>query len=191
VSSFTFSTIVPAAPNNPSADQPIMLTNNISTNALVAIDHVSFNVTGGGQHKQVTFNNKNVPGVQTDPGSTLYTNSGTASTVADLFFRNQNGTFQVLPIKAWALCSTAGIVATQSINITTVVKTGTGQYTVNLTPGAVTGTNYGVLVTAGANGGTAITGNYTALGVNTFNLLFKTPTLFADPSTFLLAVIQV
>lgn len=53
---FTFNTGIPAAGNNPSVDQPDMQINNLSTNDILDIDHVTFNANNGGQHKQITFN---------------------------------------------------------------------------------------------------------------------------------------
>src|SRR5208337_4602987 len=101
----------------------------ISTNGILAVDHNTFNTANGGTHLQVTFNSKNIPAAQTDPSSVSYTNSGTASTIADLFFRNQNGTFQTSPIKAWGLSDNTGaIVSSQSVNISSVVRTGDGAF---------------------------------------------------------------
>src|SRR5437868_3312089 len=54
---FTFDSSIPASANNPSNDQPIMLTNNIASEGIIAVDHIGYNVAGGGQHKEVTFNN--------------------------------------------------------------------------------------------------------------------------------------
>ena len=60
---------IPNAPNNPSTDQPNMLTNNNNIATFVAVDHVGFNVSASGltsgQHAQVTFNGNNVPTLPT------------------------------------------------------------------------------------------------------------------------------
>lgn len=53
---FSFNTGIPATNNNPSVDQPDMQINNVSTDAILAVDHISFNTANGGQHKQITFN---------------------------------------------------------------------------------------------------------------------------------------
>ena len=197
MSSFTFNTSIPASGNNPSNDQPIMLTNNVSTNAIINVDHVTFNTLGGGQHKQITFNNKNVPGAQTDPQSTLFTNSGTASTVADLFFTNQNGTFQSSPIKAWAFCDNNGnIQGNQSLNIASVVHNSTGVFTVTLTSNAVTGTNFGIISTCSQFGSPTkpAIATFTITGAAQFHLNFfstnTTPT-FVDPFFFSFLVMQI
>lgn len=164
----TFNTGIPAANNNPSLDQPEMLQNNISTDAILAIDHVSFNSSGvapngvSGTHLQVTFNGKNTPGAQTDPQSVLYTANGTASTKAEMFFKNGDGTFLVSPIKAFGSFITqagAGVIgAITSYNVNTITSVGgaTSQFIVALTPGAVNGTNVAVFLNLGDNTGSIL-----------------------------------
>src|SRR5574338_251004 len=49
---FVFSTTKPAANNDPGLDQPDMLQNNVSTNAIINVDHFPFNDADGGLHKQ-------------------------------------------------------------------------------------------------------------------------------------------
>jgi hypothetical protein len=53
---FQFDATVPATNDNPSADQPDMLVNNQSTVGILGVDHVTFNLNNGGQHKAITFN---------------------------------------------------------------------------------------------------------------------------------------
>jgi hypothetical protein len=50
---FTFNNAIPAAANNPSSDQPGMLTNNISNALIWAVDHFGFNSSNGGSHQCV------------------------------------------------------------------------------------------------------------------------------------------
>ena len=200
MTAFTFSTLIPGANNNPSVDQGTMLQNNVSTNSILAVDHVSFNDAGsggpgssGGQHLQVSFNGKNVPaGAPTDPISILYTNSGTASTVSEMFFRNQNRIFQVSPIKAWAYADGAGnILSSQSFNVVSVVPGIAGVFTVNLTPGALTGTAFAVI--PGFSSNTALAAKYASLGANTFELQFYVTTTgtLANPQSMSFIVIQI
>lgn len=66
MNNFTFDTLIPTSGNNPSNDQPRMQINNISTAALIAFDHIGFNVNNGGQHKHITFN-IDVPGYPYTP----------------------------------------------------------------------------------------------------------------------------
>ena len=53
---FMFNASVPGANNNPSDDQNPMLQDNISTLGILGVDHITFNINNGGQHKQITFN---------------------------------------------------------------------------------------------------------------------------------------
>ncbi len=153
MTAFTFNDGVPSSPNNPSVDQTPMLQNNVSNVQIWDVDHVGFNSTGsggagssGGQHLQVTFNDKNVPGVVVDPISVLYTDDGTASTVADLSFKNQNGTFRISALKVLGVLTTVttnGVVVPDSaMNVVSVLSAGNGTvYTINLVVGATNGTN--------------------------------------------------
>lgn len=147
---FTFNTNIPAANNDPSVDQPDMLVNNQSTNSIIAVDHISFNTANGGQHKQVTFNNKNTPGAQTDPQSVLYTASGVASTVSMLDFRNQNGIFLLSSIKAIGVFSCVGaagaVALDMGFNVAGITYNGGSTYVISLTPNAVNGTTAVVFV---------------------------------------------
>ncbi len=169
---FSFNNAIPDANNDPSADQPDMKTNNISTNALLAVDHISFNTLGGGKHKQVTFINKNVPLAQTDPASTLYTDSGTASTVAELNFRNQNGIFPISSLKAFGVFTTLGLIAVPTVaaldmgaNVTLITISPPGRiYTIDFPAGIINGTT--VIVFLNSN-----------IGNDTLNWTFTANTL--------------
>ena len=86
---FSFNTNVPAAGHDPSIDQPDMLTNNQAINNLIAVDHITFNATGGGQHLQVTFNGNNVPTPPVAP-PILFTN--TVAGLPQLFFYSGDAT---------------------------------------------------------------------------------------------------
>lgn len=52
---FTFNTGIPASGNNPSADQPEMLINNISADGFAGTDHYGYNTGLGGYHKAAHF----------------------------------------------------------------------------------------------------------------------------------------
>ncbi len=80
---FTYFPNLPNAPDYPGDDQPGMQTNAASTNSILAVDHVSFNVSSGGTHKQVTFSSNNEAAV-------------TAS-VPVLFTNTQDGAGNALP----------------------------------------------------------------------------------------------
>jgi len=58
----TYNNNVPFGPDNPSADQPKMLTNTQHIADYVAVDHVPFNVNGSGWHNKSTYvNQSSVP----------------------------------------------------------------------------------------------------------------------------------
>lgn len=155
--SFTFNDTIPAANNNPSNDQPVMLANNVATNGILAVDHVTFNNAFGGTHKQVTFSSENTAVTPTDPSSVLFTTPGSASTIADMRFINQNATFPVNLIRAYGVFDATGaIIGTQSINLTVNLGTnpwtaGAG-YTIFLNTNVVTGTAFGVLISPNQSG---------------------------------------
>jgi hypothetical protein len=188
---------IPDGPNNPSNDQPKMKTNTNSINTWTAIDHVEFGSAPAGSHKQTTFSSKNVPGAQTDPSSVLYTNSGTASTVAQPFFRNQNGIFQVSPIKAWGLVNgaTGAIISSQSSNVSTVVRNSAGNYSVTLTANSVNSANFAVLLSY-QNGFPAANTTrdpiYSITGAGTFNVFMAiSSALTNDVVNFSFLVMQI
>lgn len=163
MTNFTFNSSIPDTGNNPSNDQPDMLTNNISTNGLLAVDHVSFNSDGtlpqggGGQHLQINFDNKYTQPAQIDPHSVLYTVSGTASTKADMNFKNENGVFPVNVLRAFGVLTTTNtagvnvpVTLDMGVNIGPIVRNLSGLfwvYTIPITVGATTGTTVAVIVT--------------------------------------------
>lgn len=73
---YSFDNAVPAANDNPSSDQPDMLTNNQSTLGIIGEDHITFNLNNGGQHKAIRFN-QDASYVPTPPVSPpeLFTNT--------------------------------------------------------------------------------------------------------------------
>lgn len=91
MSTFPYFPTIPNPPDDPADDVSLMQTNSGSISGLVAIDHVGFNVAGGGLHKQVTFNSNNPPSSPTTP-PILFTNvqdgAGNAlpGNLAQLFF---------------------------------------------------------------------------------------------------------
>jgi hypothetical protein len=200
MTAYSYNNLIPAAPNNPSNDQPGMLTNAKSIASLISTDHIGFNSQGtadpsqgtGGQHTKVSFNGKNAFGsTPIDPLSILYTASGVASTVSDMRFQNNNGTFPVNLIRAWGISDSAGnIVASQSINVVGPLnKTSTGRFTVTLTTGAVNSTKIGVIISA--EGIPSLTSTYSLGVTGTFDLIFNSNlTVPTDPTQFNFIVLQ-
>lgn len=90
----TYNLDIPLATNNPSVDQPNMKINTNAIDTILAVDHISFNTTNGGQHEQVTLPNTHVSDPSpTGVGSEIYTK--TLLGVAQLFFANSAGTSQL------------------------------------------------------------------------------------------------
>lgn len=136
---------IPDGPNNPSNDQPKMKVNTNAIDAWTAIDHVKFDTSPAGTHKQVTFSSKNAAGAQVDPQSVLYTGNGTAfSSIAQMYFRNQSGIVPVNMIRAFGsfLTNPGNTTQINGYNFTFLVN-GLGTVaTVTLTSGITTGTNF-------------------------------------------------
>lgn len=156
---FTFDNTIPAANNNPSDDQPIMLNNNIADVGIWGVDHIGFNSANGGTHAQITFlNNPNflpTPATPLANGAVIYTAAGIASpATANQIFANSTATYITNAIRAFgAFAAQAATGATPLINgsnVTSIINAGGlgggASYTINLTPGAITGTNVVVLI---------------------------------------------
>jgi hypothetical protein len=201
---------IPAANNNPSADQPLMLGNFTAINNWTVVDHIGFN-TGDftGQHLQVTFaTNPNfipTPPNQSANNSILFTQAGTATdTNAMLFFQNSNSgnlPYPVSMMRAYGQYPGASVngtvVANNQNNVTSVSRNSQGNYTVILVAGAVTTNNYGVTVSCDNRSVTSGRVNLVA-NVNltstpgTFTLLFHDVlNNNADPTTFTFLALQV
>jgi len=105
---FVYNTGIPAGPNNPSADQPLMQTNTNSINSLIAVDHVGFNQTvfgnsnSGGWH---TIIHQPAQSASPAPSSNQFTqlycksytpnSSPAGSAGSQLFMTNNGGTIQM------------------------------------------------------------------------------------------------
>lgn len=172
MTTFAFNTGVPASGNDPSVDQPDMLTNNVSDNAIWGVDHLAYGSAGSGgagasagQHLKVTYNSKTTPapGTPVDPISisntadatsapAVPTATGSASAVAQEFFTNSNGKFPTSAIKAFGVFTAtqiAGLVTPfMGMNVVSITSSGLGvTYTIALTPNAVVGTTALVFAT--------------------------------------------
>ncbi len=164
--SITYNSNIPFSTHAPASDQPIMLTNALAISQIWGIDHNTFDSTGqgtslsgSGRHLRVTFDGKNaLTGTITDPLSVLYTANGTASTVSDLFFQNQNATYLINAWRAFIVFKTVSTnqtyTADSQYNFSNSVKaSGAGSakatiYTLTLTTGAITtGQPIGVITT--------------------------------------------
>jgi hypothetical protein len=85
---FSYFPNIPNPPNDPADDVSSMQTNSQSIGQLIAVDHVGFNVANGGFHKQITFQNGNVPTLPSSFG-VLFTQTGSSS-IPQLFYYSGN-----------------------------------------------------------------------------------------------------
>lgn len=191
----TFTSNIPAANNNPSADQPLIEGNFTAINNWTLVDHVGFNTSGQGQHLQVFYNATpnyiTPPGAPSGNNSILYTQAGGSATQAELYFQNSVSTFLISSIKAFgSFVGTTG--STVNASNMTCVRTSAGRYTITLTANAVTTNNYVVVSGIGQAPSSA---NRTVL-----NYQISSPTViligtnnastFVDPDFFSLVVLQ-
>ena len=198
---FSYNSGIPAAANNPSNDQPLMLINTASIAGIIAVDHVGFEAAGGGQHQQVNFNNKVPQGVQADPGSVLFTANGTAQSIAQLQYKNQNSTFPINSVVAYGFISATGtIVNSQSYNIASVSNPSTGRYNIVLTANVVpaagpSSTTFGVIITPqGSSSTVSAIANYSITGAGAFTVFINAvsaSTLNPGNDAFSFIVIQI
>lgn len=197
-----YNTSVPVQTNSPSVDQPEMTLNTQAIATIIAVDHVGFNSSGnpppasngiGGTHLQVTFNGKNTPGAQTDPQSVLYTKSGVASSVADMAFVNQNGTF-IQCIRAWGAFTSNTINNSQSMNVSSIVRTSggssAGDYTVTLTTNAVNSANFAVVM-GSAQFSNKMNFGYSITGTGIIRFRFFNDLTPTDPGAWSFIALQI
>ena len=90
--SVSYNPAIPNPPDAPSADVGIMQTNSSAISTIIAVDHVGFNRTAGGQHNQVTFAATNVPTTPTTP-PVLFTNNDAFSVPQLFFYTGTNSSF--------------------------------------------------------------------------------------------------
>lgn len=163
---------IPSTNNDPADDQPLIMQNFANINGYLQVDHTNPAALGAGQHEQVTFNNKNIPGIQTDPTSTLYTDSGSASSVSQLLYKNQNATLPVSAVRAFGVfaapVATGAITALNEYNIASAAAGVAGSvttYQITLIANVITGNNAVVLITLDTTtSATPQAYNYTLVG---------------------------
>ncbi len=193
----TYNRDIPDAPNNPSVDQPKMKTNTNSIDTLLAVDHIGFNATNGGIHKQTAFEVFSagaIPGGT--PSSVAYPAAGLADTSrAQYFFKDSTNTNYLLSgIKAFAFCAPNGsITGGQSSNVSLIVNNIPGKYTINVAPNVLKSSNYLVFISASQTSNTQMVHSYNILSATSFELFFSFPLtgLLLNPSSFCFVVIQI
>ena len=163
--SFPIDVTIPAANNDPADDQPLMQQNFANISSFLAVDHIAPGTIGDGFHKQITYFTENIPGAVTDPVSIGFTanaallpsTSNSATTVAQEFYKNNNGIFPTSALRAFALFTNAPgpvIPISNGFNVVSINNATAAlmqTYTITLTAGATNGTNFLVLVTVSNN----------------------------------------
>lgn len=79
MSLFAFSTTVPTTGHLPSIDYTTMAANNVSAAGIMAVDHIGFNITGGGWHNQSTYPNLGSAPTTASGQLALYSKAGAVS----------------------------------------------------------------------------------------------------------------
>lgn len=185
---------IPDAPNNPSVDQPNMRTNTNSINTIIAVDHYTFADTPSGTHKQVTLRAAAI-----DSPSIISLANGTANpAVKNAILTTSNSV--VLPlncVRAWGYVQGGVgpvVIASQSVNVSTVTRSSAGHYVITLTANAVSSDKFAVitssLLASSANGTQS---GYQITGVGTFEINFTKldGTGSPDPANFTFIVLQI
>ena len=124
---------VPDGPNNPSNDQPLMKLNNDVIIPYLAENHRSFNVTNGGQHTKIQFN-QDAAYIPADPGDyplttpVLTTGSkvtlptfGFPSVFSQLFYFTGN---KIDSTAQYSICDTGGVANDTGPNGSTMLMGG-------------------------------------------------------------------
>lgn len=196
MTNFDYNNGVPNANNNPSNDQPDMLTNTQNLELIWDEDHVGFNATNGGTHLQTSHGQFStgtlVPATSGTENSTAYPAAGTAiATHPQYKFKNQLGTFILSPWRAMASVNGAsGAILNQDGNVVSVTPAG-GGYNVIIQTNIVSGTNYGILVTSTVAGGISPIPSYAITSATTFTLKFIFTNGTNSPTQFSFAVFQI
>lgn len=78
---------VPVSSHDPSDDQTLMLTNTVSINAILGVDHIPFNTDNGGRHLKAQLQDRlTIPTGLSAGFSTLYSKVVGSPSQAELFF---------------------------------------------------------------------------------------------------------
>lgn len=179
---FNFTNTTPAASEAPAQSQPKMLQNFQSTETILAVDHVSFNNSTGGQHRKVTFVSPLAVPVPPGTTSVVYANDGVADTaIPQCYFRNSESILPLSAIAAFCVFTGPGVTdptipVLNGFNIATISSVG-ANYTITLTPNATAGDNVAVFISRNNTTSSVIYSfsagvlTFSAFGVTTFSVL--------------------
>lgn len=152
MSNFPYYRNIPAGPNNPSFDRPKMTVNTNSTDDLLNIDHFSFGVNLGGDHKQVTLPLSNggtgsIPAGRIPNTGTLYTKTATSTgvlTESNLFYTPDASTNEYQLTKT--ITASYPLFGTKTVYQTTAIFNADGGWT--FLPGGILLQYGSVVITA-------------------------------------------
>jgi hypothetical protein len=181
---FSYNPNLPNPPDDPADDVPGMQINATSISNILAVDHVGFNVTGGGQHAKITFNANNSPTPPVSPPVLFTNNPGSAPlNYPQIYFYSGNaaqsstqyisaGAGSVLLFGGTIMKWGSGGITSGSANITFASAFPNNCYVVLTTIMATSGQTYSVTVsnvsTTGFTAHSPVTGGpsfyYTAIG---------------------------
>lgn len=194
MTNYVFTKTIPAAANSPSNDQPKMLVNNASTNDLIGVDHITFNLNNGGVHNQTTYQDQTLDPTTNASQMKIWNNGN------DLKYRGQNsgtvynltqGGIPTHPFQAWAVIQinpALPVTILANSNVASFTSQVNGSFTMHFTT-ALISTNYGVLIGSSSVGSVApVTANlYTGAGalrtVNDCSIVFQQGTTVIQTST--------
>lgn len=198
---------IPNSPNDPADDQPEMKKNYANTAGFLQVDHVAAGTNpGAGFHKQVTYNSPNIPaaivsptisvGFTADAANLGGRATNRASPIVQEFFRNQNGIFPTMGVRAFGNIQVVfgGNPTPQTINnafnVTSVNRTTPGVYLVVLENNCTNSTFYSVVCTSAFIGVNLIPG-YAITAPNSFTIRFYGGNgVAADPNQFSFLVLE-
>lgn len=197
MTNYDFNENIPAAGNNPSNDQPVMQDNNLSIFGIWTNDHVGFRANNGGTHLQTNFAGFGSSSIIAgNPASVMYPGAGTAnSAAAQLFYKNSQITTQLSAIRAWGFVDSTGtVISSQSVNVASIIHSGSGVFAITLAANSVTSANFAILSTCNRSAGSAnLFVNYVITGAAQFTLIFIDPNAgtSVDPINFSFQVMQI
>lgn len=175
----TFQASIPLASDLISVSQNDIKNNFTSLNTAWNVDHVGFNASGAGDHKQITLLAPISDPNKVAPITSVY--SKTVGSRTELFYQNSNTASSVTPLSCMrafgVFVPQVGPTLVDSFNIASVVRNSTGNYTISFTRALPT-TNYAVIATGGmatnfATGCIIGTANYL---VGSFTILLRSMT---------------
>lgn len=88
---FPYNLSIPAGPNNPSSDQPLMQTNTNSIANILKVDHFGLGVDNGGWHQQSTYPVQTVPPATTVGQIAFYSKADSNGSSQIFYIRDNSG----------------------------------------------------------------------------------------------------